>query len=150
MASESLAQQDVLERIKSCYTQVKKVRNMSSGRTSFAYDFDLSFPDGFWSTPEPTLTNPSTNSLDRFGSFKKLVAPTISKFWSFSTQPQFEDVEEDNDQAQVERPPRRLDALVKSAVPGKCKDGELESFFSGKPLAEWKNQVPEHNEGRFF
>ena len=78
VAGESMAQQDVLERIKPCYSQIKRVKNLSSGKTTFAYDYDISFPDGFWATPEPSLTNPSTNGLDRIGSFNKLVAPTIS------------------------------------------------------------------------
>ena len=124
--------------------------NTTTGRTSFAYDYGLSFPDGFWSTPEPTLTNLATNSRDRIGSFKRLFAPTISKYWSFSTQPQFEDAEEENAQAQAERPSRRLDSLVKSAVPGKCKEEDLESFLSGKPLADWRVQVPDQQDGRYL
>ena len=149
VAGESMAQQDVLERIKPCYSQIKRVKNLSSGKTTFAYDYDLSLPDGFWATPEPSLTNPSTNVLDRIGTFNKLVAPTISKWWSRSSQPQSEEVEEEDNQAQEDKPPKRWDALVNPAVPGKCKVGELESFFSGKPLAEWRNQSV-LGEGRFL
>ena len=150
MANESKVTQDVLKRLKDFYTQVKKVRNSSSGATSYAYDFDLSFRDGFWSTPNPTLTNTKAKEMDAFGSFKNLVAPTISKYWSFSSKPRLEEVDEEEDQEQEERPPKNLDALAKSVVPGRCRDPKLESFLSGKPLAEWSNSVPKTTPGRFL
>ena len=101
MANESKVPQDVLKRLRDIYPQVKKVRHSQSGVVSYAYDYDLSCPDGFWSTPEPTLTH--KDKLDVFGSFKSLVAPTISRYWSFSSEPRLEEVEEGEEQEQEEK-----------------------------------------------
>ena len=149
VANESKVPQDVLKRLRDFYPQIKKVRNSQSGATSYAYDFDLSVPDGFWSTPNPTLTN-KDKELDAFGSFKNLVAPTISKHWSFSSKPRLEEVDEEEDQEQEEKPPKNMDALAKSVVPGRCSEPMLEAFLSGKPLAEWSNSVPKTSPGRFL
>ena len=134
VANESKVPQDVLRRLKDIYPQVKRVRQSQSGVISYAYDYDLPCSEGFWATPEPTLTH--KDKMDAFGSFKSLVAPTISRYWSFSSEPRLEEVEEGEEQEQEEKHSKNLDALAKSVVPGRCSEPKLESFLSGKPLAD--------------
>ena len=99
------------------------------------YDYDLPCSEGFWSTPEPTL--PYKDGVDSFGSFKSLVAPNISKFWTLSSEPHVEEVEEGEIQTPEEKLYKGMDALAKPAVPGRCKELEMESFLSGKPLSRY-------------
>ena len=149
VANESRAPQDVLKRLKDIYPQkIKKVINSQTRVMSYAYDYDLPCTEGFWSTPEPTL--PYKDGIDTFGSFKSLVAPNISRYWTLSSEPQVEEVEEGENQTPEERQYKGMDALAKSVVPGRCNEPDLESFLSAKPLAKWSNSIPQKGSGRFL
>ena len=91
--NESRAPQDVLGRLSEMYkSKIKKVTHSVFKALSFVYDYDLPRSEGFWSTPEPTL--PYKGDKDPIGSFKSLEAPSISRSWTLSSEPQLEEVEE--------------------------------------------------------
>ena len=91
--NESRAPQNVLGRLSEMYkSKIKKVTHSVTKALSFVYDYDLPRSEGFWSTPEPTL--PYKGGKDPIGSFKSLEAPSISRSWTLSSEPQLEEVEE--------------------------------------------------------
>ena len=136
VASHSSAPQDVLGRLKNMYRdKIKHVNNTSTKAKSYVYDYEVPREGGFWSTPKPTL--PYNRGTDPYGSFKTLVAPTISKHWSFSSEPQLEEVVEGENQSLEEKHYKGMDALAQSAVPGRCTDKEIDAFLSSKPLTKY-------------
>ena len=54
-------------------------------------------PEGFWSIPKPIYTLLLTGASDRNGYLGVFHSPTITKYWSFTTQPVVTEAEgEDN------------------------------------------------------
>ena len=133
--NESRATQDVLKRLYPMYkNKIKRVTHSETNKVSYVYDFDLPREEGFWSTPDPTL--PYKGGKDPIGVFKNLEAPTLSRAWTLSSEPHFEEIEE----GELPSPPEEkfykgMDALARPVVPGRCKELELEEFLSGKPLS---------------
>ena len=79
-----------------------------------------------------------------------LYTPTISRYGSFISQPLISEAEEEDSQAQAEKPAARaIDSLVKPAVPSRCFEKEIEFLLSSSPFADWKTQVHGQPEGRF-
>ena len=80
------------------------------------------------------MVDPDTKSLsscdcllDRYGFFGVLYTPTISRYGSFISQPLISEAEEEDSQAQAEKPAARgIDSLVKAAVPSRCSKKEIE------------------------
>ena len=150
VAKESPAHQAILEQLRPFYPQIRRVQNSVTQKVSYEYAFSFSDPEGFWSVPSPKLYHPVTGLLDRYGYFGVLYTPTISKFWSFTTQPLISEAEEEDSQAQAEKPAARaMDSLVKPAVPSRCSEKEMEFLLSSSPFADWKTQVHGQPEGRF-
>ena len=82
--------------------------------------------------------------------FEVLYTPTNSRYGSFISQPLISEAEEEDSQAQAEKPAARaIDSLVKPAVPSRCTDKEMEFFLSSSPFADWKTQVHGQPDGRF-
>ena len=102
VASHSSAPQDVLGRLKKMYSnKIKQLEDTTTKVRSYVYDYEVPREDGFWATPKATL--PYNQGTDPYGSFKTLTAPTISKNWSYSSEPQLEEVVEGENQSLEEK-----------------------------------------------
>ena len=138
-AKESPAHQVIVEQLKPFYSQIRKVKLSATQKFSFEYAVSFSDPEGFWSVPTPNLYHPVTGLLDRYGYFGVLYTPTISRYWSFTTQPLISEAEEEDSQAQAEKPAARaIDSLVKPAVPSRCSKKEIEFCFLAARLRRGK------------
>ena len=143
IASHSTAPQDVLSRLSKMYsTKIKELSNTITRDQSFVYDFDVPRENTFWATPKAAIPS------DEFGTFKILESPNISKNWSYSTEPQFEEVVEGGVYPPGVKTDRYMDALAKPAVPGRCSDMGIDSFLSSRPLTKYAYNHAETGSGR--
>ena len=151
VSNESRVQQVMLEQLKSFYPQIKKMVNNVTQKVSYEYVFDYVHQDGYWAIPDPKFSNPSTNVPDKYGHFSVLHTPTISKYWSHSTQPVMSEADGEDNQDAASRPAvKKMDSLHKPVVPVKCSDVDMEAFLSSNPLADWKSQMHGAPEGRYL
>ena len=143
VASHSSAPKDVLSRLSKMYgDKIKQVRDTITNEMSYVYDFDVPRDNTFWATPEATLPS------DEYGTFKLLVAPTINKNWAYSSEPQLEEVVEGVVYPPGVKPEKGMDALAKSAVPGRCSDKDIDIFLSSRPLTKYVSNHAETGTGR--
>ena len=143
VAAHSSAPKDVLCRLSKIYgDKIKHVRDSITNEFSYVYDFQVPRDNSFWATPEVSLP------LDEHGTFKILEAPSINRNWSYSAEPQLEEVVEGVVYPPGPKPERSMDALAKPAVPGRCADKDIDIFLSSKPLTKYANNHAETGSGR--